>query len=64
MERVKNLQKRRAQNQSNMKTNNCKLVLNMIRDNLKADISRADIAKSTGMSATSITRITDFLMES
>ena len=43
MERVKNLQKRRAQNQSNMKTNNCKLVLNMIRDNLKADISRADI---------------------
>ena len=64
MERVKDLQKRRAQNQSNMKTNNCKLVLNMIRDNLKADISRADIAKSTGMSATSITRITDFLMES
>lgn len=64
MERVKELQKRSAQNQSNIKANNCKLVLNMIRDNLKADISRADIAKSTGMSATSITRITDFLMES
>lgn len=64
MERVKELQKRRAQNQSNIKANNCKLVLNMIRENLKTDISRADIAKSTGMSATSITRITDFLMES
>lgn len=58
------MQRRSVQNQSDMKANNSKLVLNLIRDNQDSLISRADIAKITKMSATSITRITDFLMAS
>ncbi|MDO4276054.1 MAG: ROK family protein [Eubacteriales bacterium] len=54
---------RTVQKQNNMKENNCKLVLNLIRENQEANISRAGIAKITKMSATSITRITDHLME-
>ena len=54
--------KRSVQNQSDMKANNAILVLDIIRDNLGFDISRADIAKITKMSATSITRITELLM--
>ena len=57
------MKKRTVQNQSNIKMNNCKLVLNIIRDNQDALISRADIVKITKMSPTSITRIADQLME-
>jgi len=57
------LQKHKVQNQNNIKENNCKLVLNLIRDNQDSFISRADIAKITRMSATSITRFTDLLSE-
>ena len=53
---------RTVQKQINIKDNNCKLVLNLIRDNQENNISRATIAKMTKMSATSITRITDHLM--
>ena len=56
------MQRRSVQKQSDMKANNSKLVLNIIRDNKDSLISRADIAKITKMSATSITRITDLLM--
>lgn len=62
MEGVECLQKRSVQNQSDIKANNCKLVLNLIRDNQDSSISRADIAKTIKMSATSITRITELLM--
>ena len=58
------MQKRSVQSQSDIKANNCKLVLNIIRDNQNSNISRADIAKITKMSATSITRITELLMAS
>lgn len=58
------MQKRSVQSQSDIKANNCKLVLNIIRDKQDSHISRADIAKITKMSATSITRITDLLMSS
>ena len=54
---------RTVQKQINMKENNCKLVLNLIREKQETNISRAGIAKITKMSATSITRITDYLME-
>lgn len=57
------MKRRSVQNQSDMKANNCKLVLNIIRDHQDSLISRADIAKITKMSATSITRITDLLMD-
>lgn len=55
------MRKRNAQTQGNIKSNNCKLVLSIIRENQDGYISRADIAKMTEMSATSITRITDAL---
>ena len=51
-----------SQNQQNIKFNNTKLVLKIIKDNYNADISRADIAKITHMSATSISRIVDILI--
>ena len=63
MEEVKAVLKRHVQNQSGMRSNNEKLVLNIIRDNQDSSISRADIAKITKMSATSITRITESLIE-
>ena len=55
---------RTVQNQKNLKTNNLKLVLDIIRDRKEVPLSRADIAKITQMSATSITRITDYLIHS
>lgn len=52
-----------VQNQQTIRFNNCKLVLNIIRDNQTTPISRADIAKETFMSPTSITRITSDLID-
>lgn len=53
-----------VQNQSTVKYHNSNMVWNIIRDNhKKKPISRADIAKQTAMSPTSITRITSLLME-
>lgn len=53
----------RAQTQKTLKTNNCRMVLRMLRDNRTKMISRADIAKETAMSPTSITRITRQLLD-
>lgn len=53
----------RAQTQKSLKTNNCRMVLRMLRDNRMKMISRADIAKETEMSPTSITRITRQLLD-
>jgi len=52
-----------VQNQQTLRFNNCKTVLNIIRDNQATPISRADIAKETFMSPTSITRITADLID-
>ena len=53
-----------VQNQCTVKYHNSNMVWNIIRDNQKKKpISRADIAKETQMSPTSITRITSLLME-
>lgn len=53
-----------VQNQSTVKYHNSYLVWSIIRDNsMKKPISRADIAKETSMSPTSITRITSMLMD-
>lgn len=49
--------------QNNLRENNSKLVLDLIRENRDDPISRAQIARLTKMSATSITRITEGLME-
>jgi len=51
-----------SQNQQNIKFNNTRLVLRIIKDYYDTDISRADIAKITQMSATSISRIVDILI--
>lgn len=53
----------RAQTQKTLKTNNCRMVLRVLRDNRMKMISRADIAKETAMSPTSITRITRQLLD-
>lgn len=51
-------------NQYTVKYHNSNMVLNIIRDHQKkGPISRADIAKETAMSPTSITRITSLLMD-
>ena len=50
------------QNQQNIKMNNLKMVLEIIKEYHNTDISRADIAKMTHMSATSISRIVDTLI--
>lgn len=53
----------RAQHQKTLKTNNCRLVLRLLRDNRHKLISRADIARVTEMSPTSITRLVQQLLE-
>lgn len=54
----------KVQNQSTVKYHNSYMVWNVIRDNhAKKPISRADIAKETSMSPTSITRIASMLMD-
>ena len=50
------------QNQQNIKVNNLKMVMEIIKERQDGEISRADIAKLTRMSATSISRIVDTLI--
>lgn len=52
----------KVQNQQNIKVNNLMLVLRLIKEQRGREISRADIAKMTKMSATSISRIVDNLV--
>lgn len=52
----------KVQNQQNLKNNNEKMVLEIIRANKNEDISQAKIAKLTHMSPTSISRIVENLI--
>ncbi len=51
-----------VQKQQNIKSNNIKMVLGIIKDRQSTEISRADIVKITRMSPTSISRIVDILI--
>lgn len=53
----------KAQHQGVLKTNNCKMILRLLQDKNCKTISRADIAKETGMSPTSITRLIRCLLD-
>lgn len=53
----------RVQHQKTLKINNCRLVLRLLRDDRHKMISRADIARATEMSPTSITRLIQQLLE-
>ena len=52
----------KIQNQQNLKSNNEKMILEIIRNNNEKDISQADIVKATKMSPTSISRIVENLI--
>lgn len=52
----------KIQNQQNLKNNNEKMILEIIRTNKNNDISQADIVKMTRMSPTSISRIVENLI--
>lgn len=52
----------KIQNQQNLKNNNEKMILEIIRTNKNSDISQADIVKITRMSPTSISRIVENLI--
>lgn len=53
----------KIQHQSGVKVNNCTILLRLLRDNRHRLISRADLAKETEMSPTSITRLIRQLLE-
>ncbi|MFR8548349.1 MAG: ROK family transcriptional regulator [Lachnospiraceae bacterium] len=53
----------RVQHQAGLKSNNCRIVLRLLRDNRHKMISRADLAKETEMSPTSITRLIRQLLD-
>lgn len=55
------MSKLKAQDQSDIRYNNTKMILNMIKDS--DGVARSDLAKLTGMSATSMTRIVNELLE-
>ncbi len=53
----------RVQHQAGLKSNNCRIILRLLRDNRHKMISRADLAKETAMSPTSITRLIRQLLD-